>query len=99
MASCGARLRHDLCHQTIMWDRIEVGLQVGVHHMSEPLLDQAIDLPQRVVTPASSSRSDAPHRQRKPPAFVGRPTSPGQAALPSANPCSKIGSITSLTAC
>src|SRR6266511_5688312 len=39
-------------HQTIVRVRLEVRLQVGIHHMGVSLLEQPIDLPQRVTAPA-----------------------------------------------
>src|ERR1700724_3624382 len=50
------RLAHP-CHQLVVRDRIEVTLQVGIHYMSEALLQQPIDLPQRIF--AASSRPEA----------------------------------------
>src|SRR6202022_593933 len=50
------RLAHP-CHQLVVRDRIEVTLQVGIHSMSEALLQQPIDLPQRIF--AASSRPEA----------------------------------------
>src|SRR5258708_610576 len=50
------RLAHP-CHQLVVRDRIEVTLHVRIHHMREALLQQPIDLPQRIV--AASSRPEA----------------------------------------
>ena len=46
-----------------MRDRIEVRLQIGIHHLREPLLDQTIEFPQRIVTPAPRTEAVAPIRK------------------------------------
>ena len=36
-------------HQPVVRDAVEIALQVGIHHPGEPLLQQPIDFPQRVL--------------------------------------------------
>src|SRR5277367_51156 len=55
-----ADLRLDPRHQTIVGDRVEIALQVGVHHEGVAFLDQPIDLPQRVMASASRTEAVAP---------------------------------------
>ena len=47
----------DPCHQRVVRNRIEVRLQVGIHHVGVAVLDQPIDLAQRIVAP--SPRTEA----------------------------------------
>jgi hypothetical protein len=44
-------------HQPVVRDRVEVALQVGVHHMGVTFLQQPVDLPQRVL--AAAFRTEA----------------------------------------
>ena len=44
-------------HQPVVRDRVEIALQVGVHHMGIAFLQQPIDFPQRIL--ASSTRTEA----------------------------------------
>ena len=46
-------------HQLVVRDRVEVALQIGVHHETVAQLDQPIDLPQRILTAASRPEAEA----------------------------------------
>src|SRR5262245_21925406 len=54
-----ADLLLDTCHKLIVRNRIEVRLQVGIHHVGVAVLDQPIDFAQRVMAPASRSEAVA----------------------------------------
>ena len=55
-----ADLLLDPRHQPIMRNRVEIGGQVGVHHVGVAVLDQPIDFPQRVMASATRSETVAP---------------------------------------
>src|SRR5271166_2541234 len=55
-----ADLRLDPRHQTIVRNGIDIAGEVGVHHIGVAVLDQPIDLPQRVVAAASRTEAIAP---------------------------------------
>ena len=58
-----ADLALDPRHERFMWNRVEVGSQIRIHHMGVSVLDQPIDFPQRVMAPASRTEAVAPLRE------------------------------------
>src|SRR5271170_3550158 len=47
-------------HQLVVRDRVEVALQIGVHHETMARFDQPVDLPQRILAAASRPEAEAP---------------------------------------
>src|SRR5277367_6778256 len=47
-------------HQPVVRDRVEVALQIGVHHEAVARFDQPVDLPQRILAAAPRPEAEAP---------------------------------------
>ena len=66
-------LRLDPRHERVVRDRIEVRLKISIHHIGVAILDQPIDLAQRVVMPKACLQHDAPSSRTEPIAPVAEP--------------------------